>query len=283
MMYNGLIFEGGGIKALAYVGALEVMYKYQDIYAMKYFGGTSAGSIIATLLASNHTLEEINDILFEVDWNKLKDGNFGFIRNTFRLFNKYGYHKGNYFEVLIDSILYKKFGIREISFEQMYLHTNNHLRMVGTNITKGNTIYMDHIYTPRMSVAKGVRISSCIPLLFKPVEIDNELYIDGGLIKNLDLQMFCEYNIECMAFDLNDNIRNQSDKQKSENILIYMKRIIKMMHDKANTNETDKGKTSVCVINENKIDFMNFKLTRLEKMYLKQIGNEEMKKCIYRL
>jgi NTE family protein len=280
-MYNGLIFEGGGMKALAYVGALEVMYKYQDIYAMQYFGGTSVGSILATLLACSHSLKEINDIMYAIDWNKLNDGNFG----CFRLFWNCGHHKGKYFEDLINTILYKRFGMHNMTFKQLYTNTKKHLRMVGTNITKGKTVYMDHIFTPQMSVAQGVRISACNPLSFKPVEIDNEVYIDSCFIKTLDLQMFEEYNIECVAFDLKEdfNMQNQSKKYISKNILVYTNRIINMLHEKANRNTTMNSSTSVCVINENKLDFMKFKLTKLEKQYLKKVGMYEMTKYIYKL
>ena len=54
-MIDGLIFKGGFIKGLTFVGALEEYIKYDNIDNIKYIGGTSAGSIIATLLASNHT------------------------------------------------------------------------------------------------------------------------------------------------------------------------------------------------------------------------------------
>ena len=50
-MIDGLIFKDGGIKALAFVGALEEYVKYENIDTVKYLGGTSsAGSIVATLL-----------------------------------------------------------------------------------------------------------------------------------------------------------------------------------------------------------------------------------------
>ena len=153
--------------------------------------------------------------------------------------------------------------------------------MVGTNITKSETTYMDHIHTPKMSVAKGVRISSCIPLMFKPVKIDNELYVDGGLVKNLDLNMFDEYNIKCMAFDLHDDTMLQP--KRSKNLFMYVSKIVNMIHEKANKNVNVNSKTSVCVIHENKINFMNFKLTKFQKQYLKQVGMDEMTKRIYNL
>ena len=42
-----------------------------------------------------------------------------------------------------------------MTFNQLFEITKKHLKMVGTNVTRGETIYMDHIHTPDMSVAKG--------------------------------------------------------------------------------------------------------------------------------
>ena len=280
-MINGFIFEGGGIKGLAYVGALEEYVKYENIDTVKYLGGTSAGSIIATLLASNHTIEEINGILYNIDWNKLKDGNFGFIRNTIRLFTKYGYHKGNYFEKFINKILFNKYNIENMTFKQLFDTTKKHLKMVGTNVTRGETIYMDHIHTPDMSVAKAVRISSSIPFMFKPVKINNELYVDGGLTKNLDLGIFDEIkNINIVAFDLEETC---FELNKGVSFKEFIRSVIKIIHKEANKSFTTKNNVHVCKILENSIDGMNFNLRKEEKDYLKQIGRNAFIKFLYKL
>lgn len=280
-MINGFIFEGGGIKGLAYVGALEEFVKYQDIETVKYLGGTSAGSIIATLLASNHTIKEINDILYNTDWNKLKDGNFGFVRNTIRLFTKYGYHKGKYFEKLINKILFAKYKIENMTFKQLYEITKKHLKMVGTNITKGETIYMDYIHSPEMSIAKAVRISSSIPFMFKPVKIDNELYVDGGLTKNLDLTMFDDIeNINIIAFDLEETC---FELNRVFNLKAFIRSVIKIIHNEANKSISTKYNVHVCKILENSINAMNFNLSFDEKNYLKQIGYTSFLSLLYKL
>jgi len=57
---RALIMEGGGIKGLAYVGALEVL---SGKYAFDWYVGTSAGAIAAVLLAAGYTTAEMNEIL----------------------------------------------------------------------------------------------------------------------------------------------------------------------------------------------------------------------------
>ena len=66
-----LVFEGGGLKGIALVGAYSVLeergYRPQNI------AGTSAGAIVAALLAAGYTAAELRQIIMECDLNSFKD------------------------------------------------------------------------------------------------------------------------------------------------------------------------------------------------------------------
>ena len=53
MTYNfrNLVFEGGGVKGIAYAGALKELEKKGLLTSLQRVAGTSAGAITATLLA----------------------------------------------------------------------------------------------------------------------------------------------------------------------------------------------------------------------------------------
>ncbi|MGV2794479.1 phospholipase, partial [Clostridium perfringens] len=51
------VFEGGGVKGIAFVGGIEVMESKG--YVWKRLAGTSAGSIVAALLACDYRSSEI--------------------------------------------------------------------------------------------------------------------------------------------------------------------------------------------------------------------------------
>ena len=281
-MINGFIFEGGCIKGLVYVGVLEEFMKYQDIETVKYLGGTSAaGSVVATLLASDYTIQEINEVLYNIDWNTMQSNNFGFVRNTIRLFTKYGYHKGNHFEKFINKMLFAKYKMENMTFIQLFEITKKHLKMVGTNVTKGETIYMDYIYTPDMSIAKAVRISSSVPFMFKPVKIYNELYVNGELTKTSNYAMFDDIeNINIIAFDLEET---SFKFNKISSLITYIRSVIKILHHEANKSISTKNNVHVCKILENSIDAMKFNLSLEEKNYLKQIGYTSFLSFLYKL
>src|SRR3954453_13731963 len=72
--YVDLVFEGGGVKGIAMVGALSVLeehgYKPQNV------AGTSAGAIVATLLAAGYTAAELRDLISNQDFSEFMDTNW---------------------------------------------------------------------------------------------------------------------------------------------------------------------------------------------------------------
>lgn len=271
---NALVFEGGGIKGLCYIGALEKLEELHKVSleSVKYVGGTSAGSIVAALIASNHSVTDMKDILYKMDWNKLKDGN-GFF-NFFRLFKKLGYHKGESLETFMEKLLFDKVRRRHLTFQQLYLITGKHLRVVGTNLTQGKSFYMDHIHTPNMTVAKGVHISCCLPLFFQPVMHEGDYCIDGGVLNNLDLQMFVSMpDARVLAFDLQENRKETKEHHCSKNLAEFVMKIVKSIHKELNKVPKD-NQVTVLPINETQIEFTNFDINDLQKRYMISVGRE---------
>ena len=56
---NTLVFEGGGIYGIAYIGALMELQKTVDAKKIKYLCGTSVGSLVSFALALNLRAEHI--------------------------------------------------------------------------------------------------------------------------------------------------------------------------------------------------------------------------------
>src|SRR6476620_3285000 len=62
--YLNLVLQGGGVRGIAYVGALET---FPDDIRIHTIGGTSAGSIVAGLLAIGQTRKDIAKIMMDLD------------------------------------------------------------------------------------------------------------------------------------------------------------------------------------------------------------------------
>lgn len=96
--FKNLVFEGGGIKGIGYVGALEYLENDKKILSnIQRFGGTSAGAITALILGLGYSVKDLTEKLKKVQFEKFKDDD-GIIIDTFRLLvGGYGRYKGDEF------------------------------------------------------------------------------------------------------------------------------------------------------------------------------------------
>ena len=67
--FRNLVFEGGGVKGIAYVGAMQFLKKKGVLKNIQRVGGTSAGAINATLFALGFTNTETKKILKNLNFN----------------------------------------------------------------------------------------------------------------------------------------------------------------------------------------------------------------------
>tara|TARA_Y100000389_G_scaffold12064_1_gene10968 strand:- start:16515 stop:17342 length:828 start_codon:yes stop_codon:yes gene_type:complete len=192
MTKYSLVLEGGGIKGIAHVGALEAVQEKGLYGNIKHVAGTSAGSQVATLYAAGFSQNEIRKLVENTPFKKFSDSSFGCIRDILRLFTRFGYHKGNFMEVYMNKILNEKFDIPRITFKELFDKTGIHLKLTGTCLTDSKLVWFDYEKTPFMEIAKAVRISSCIPLYFAPVKFEDKYYVDGGCLRNLPVDAFIE-------------------------------------------------------------------------------------------
>jgi len=192
--FRNMIFEGGGVKGIAYIGALEALEKQKILPQITRVGGTSAGAINAVLLATGYSIEEMKKILWELDFNKFKDGGAS---RAWRLVRKYGLYKGDFFYNWMRELIEAKAGNPDCTFQDLHqLAGTRSLYLVGTNLSTHFAEIFSHEHTPNMSVANAARISMSIPLFFTAKKVMKQdigrtaVYVDGGLLNNYPVKMF---------------------------------------------------------------------------------------------
>jgi NTE family protein len=197
MSYKNLVFEGGGIKAIAYAGVLKVLGDKGILEGIEKVAGTSAGAITACLLALNYTPDEIYKIVFDMNFSKLQDN-----KNYMRVLEKYGIYEGAYFLLWIKSLIKKKAGNENITFSQLKELGFKDLYTITTNLnTEGIQIFSAEI-TPNVIVAEAVRASMSIPIFFEAFKFSQGIdttcsYVDGGMLWNFPLDIFDSNNELC--------------------------------------------------------------------------------------
>lgn len=185
------MFEGGGVKGIAYVGAMKVLEKKGILKNIMRVGGTSAGSINAVLFAAGYTNQQTYNELDKLDFNDFKDDSWGALRDMNRLREEYGWYKGDFFRDWIGGLLNKKTGSSNITFKALHEHTGKALYVYASNIsTNFGEVYSPE-HTPRMRVVDAARRSMSIPLFFRAIRDDRkDVFVDGGVINNFPVKLF---------------------------------------------------------------------------------------------
>jgi NTE family protein len=189
--FRNLVFEGGGVKGVAYVGALKELDKRGILANIERIGGTSAGAINAVLLAAGYTPAETTKILFGLDFRNFLDDSWGVIRDTKSLVKEFGWYRGDFFRNWIGNLIHDKVGNANATFNDFRNAGLKDLYLVGTNISTGFSEVMSAEHTPRMPVADAARISMSIPLFFRAIRnVRFDAYVDGGVLKNYPIKVF---------------------------------------------------------------------------------------------
>lgn len=189
--FRNLVFEGGGVKGIAYVGALAILEKKGILKDIQRIGGTSAGAINAVLLACGYSRSEQRKILSEMDFNRFMDDSFGFLRDAKRLIDEYGWYKGDYFREWIGALMADKIGSPHATFTDFRIKGRPDLYLVGANLSTGFAEVFSAEHTPTMRVLDAVRISMSLPLFFTAVRnVRGDVYVDGGLLNNYPIKLF---------------------------------------------------------------------------------------------
>lgn len=193
--FKNLIFEGGGVKGIAYVGAMKRLEEKGILANIERVGGTSAGAINAVLVGLGYTATQTMDIMNKLDFKKFMDDDLGVFRDIDRLLNEYGWHKGAFFRKWISKLIKKKTGNPDATFAEVEKQKKQKgfrdMYFIGTNISTHFAEVFSYEHTPRICIADAVRISMSIPLFFASYRSPRgDVYVDGGLLNNYPVKLF---------------------------------------------------------------------------------------------
>lgn len=212
--FKNLVFEGGGVKGIAYVGALTKLHEEGILQNIVRVAGTSVGAMVAVLVGVGFTAEEINTILGEIKFQNFLDSSWGVVRNTSRLLSDYGWYKGEFFRELMAGYIERKTGNRDITFKELETRRKNgehflDIHLIGADLTTGYSIVFNSKNTPHVNIADAARISMSIPLFFaavKGIQGNDHIYVDGGLLDNYAIKVFDQSNL----------VQTKNNKRKTE-------------------------------------------------------------------
>ena len=178
MKFKKLILNGGGIRGIELLGAIEPLHEVLDINTIV---GVSAGSLCSLGLVLGYTILELKDILFKFDLIKEKD------ISLLGIMQSYGINNCSSILNLICLILTRKGFSENLTFDELYQKTGIHFIVVVTNLSKHRTEYWCYKTQPQTKIFDAIRISINIPLYFYKIKFRGDYYVDGGITDNFPL------------------------------------------------------------------------------------------------
>ncbi|MFC5648659.1 patatin-like phospholipase family protein [Paenibacillus solisilvae] len=192
------VFEGGGVRGIAFIGAIQVLE--DSGYQWQRLAGTSAGSVVAALLACGYSAGELMEIMSTLDYSRLLGKTWihdlPLVGKALPLL----FRSGIYLNTPLEDKLTYWLGQKGVStFGDL---PEGKLKIIASDISSGRMLVLpDDLSRYRISpsqfpIAAAVRMSTTLPYFFQPyrlkTRISREPYyiLDGGLLSNYPIWIF---------------------------------------------------------------------------------------------
>lgn len=177
-MYDTLVLDGGADKTVSYIGVLTAFER--ELRSVRTVVATSAGLFIALLFCLRCSPEEMR----------------GFVRDALRdvippdvhialldrVWETLGVASGQRLVGdIVRRLLYWKLGRVNCTLAEFVKATGVHLRVVVSNITDVKMEVIDVNGVPGVDMVTLACMTTCIPVLFTPVEYAGKMYVDGAV------------------------------------------------------------------------------------------------------
>lgn len=210
----GLALGGGGIRGAAHIGVLRVLEK--EGIKVDCIAGTSIGAIVGGLYSAGLSLDEIEKMVAKKSLKKA----YYTVPLWFRVAlvpifmiphligqDYDGLYKGNKFAKFINNSVSEN--------QQSIENLNIPFCAIAASLTD-----RDAHALKKGNLGRALQASSAIPILRRPVELNDDVFIDGGIINNLpidecrsmgaDIVIAVSLNVED---DPNESIPDKNFKQ----------------------------------------------------------------------
>ncbi|NNC65047.1 MAG: patatin-like phospholipase family protein, partial [Gammaproteobacteria bacterium] len=199
----GLVLGGGGARGAAHIGVLRELERMR--IPVDAIAGTSMGAIVGGLYATGMSAAELEELVSSLDWaaaltdepnrrdmsfrRKQDDAQVPIdfelgIRDNSIVVPK-GVIQGQELDLLLRKLT---LGVSHIDdFDSLPVP----FRAIASDIEKGEAFVME-----RGDLAQSIRASMSVPAVFAPVRIDGRLLVDGGLVRNLPVDVMQAMDVD---------------------------------------------------------------------------------------
>ncbi len=208
---TGLALGCGAVLGAAHVGVLRAIEEHG--IKIDAVAGTSIGALVAALYAFGRNWKDIGEVARHLNWfdiSGLSPSQYGLLNNQ-----KMG----------------KK--IRDLLGEVSFNETRIPLAIVTADISKGEKVVLRE-----GDVGKAVIASSCIPGVFKPVQYDGRMLVDGGIMENVPIEPLRDMG---MGYVIGVDLNTRHSYKKPRHIIDVIMNATLIMMNTATKIQTSKA------------------------------------------
>lgn len=174
----GIVLSGGGARGIAHVGVLKALEEhgiFPDVVA-----GSSMGAIVGALYTAGKTHQEMMDLIGQVRSYKI-------IRVGLPLSG-------------LTDLTYLKNMVKQNIPADTFESLQKPLYVCVSNLNSGRYEFFNC-----GKLSSAIIASAAIPLIFKPVKINNQSYVDGGVLNNLPVEAIRDLCDVVIGVNVNPN------------------------------------------------------------------------------
>jgi NTE family protein len=190
----GLVLSGGGAKGLAHIGTLKALEEHH--IPIDYITGTSMGGIVGAMYAAGYTPLEMEKIALSADFQDWVSGKYKSDYSYF--FQKNSANSSvitakltvdtslrlNFRSNLVNDIPLN-FALLELFAQASAISKDNFDQLfVPFRCMASDVLSQKSIVVRKGSLAEAVRATMTVPLVYRPIKLDNKYVFDGGLYNN---------------------------------------------------------------------------------------------------
>lgn len=233
----GVVLSGGGAKGLAHIGALKVIEEAG--IRIDYIGGTSMGAIVGGMYAAGYSADELEQIVPKLGFDQyLEDAIPRKLLPFERKLSKDKYVislpiKGK--NIFIPGGINKGYNV--LNKVSRYTEHVNSIQdfsqlpvpfvCIATDLVNGEQVTLWEGYLP-----VAMRASSAYPTLLTPVEMDDKILVDGGIVNNFPVDEVLEMGADILiGVDVSSNKLRSKDELNSLPAMIDQMISFQMVND----------------------------------------------------
>ncbi len=221
---RGIVLSGGGARGAYQIGVLKVLKKHGLLDEIHAVSGSSVGSLNAVLLALGD-LERAEKLWFEIDGEKMFKSEENILKRILHEGAEFVY-EGMYPNQELKKLIESTVDFKALQSKKVFVATSYvgdgkasfwelmtvNIRNLFSKVPLVRYTRLGELSQP--DIVSTLLASCAIPIVFKPIVIDDKTYYDGGVLDNAPCQpLYDEGCDEVIVIDLFKFRRHKCPKE----------------------------------------------------------------------